>query len=78
MEELDYEQALSDLWDMISGKVFPFSKGLVSYTKGRENQTKLHEAILDLESRGLVDRKEEGYDYVVWSPVEGKVWEAKS
>jgi len=47
-----------------------YGKGMTTWPNAGDQEKRKHEGCLILESRGLIQRKQETNDYVVWSPVE--------
>ncbi len=64
-----YEKTLQWILEFIQGKIYPFGKGMTSFSCGGIHEG-LHYACLELEKRGLIKRQREGDDYIGWLPVE--------
>ena len=65
-----YEESLTALYNFVSGKSFPYTKGITTYKSSDINQRRLHNGLLELEKRGKVKRMHDEKDYVLWKPIE--------
>ncbi|KKL77160.1 hypothetical protein LCGC14_2037720 [marine sediment metagenome] len=64
------DKALAELLDFINGKTSPLCIGITTYTDRDDNQTKLHNAVKELEKSGKVRRHLEEGDSIVWMPID--------
>ncbi len=65
------DDSLSELLDLISGsgKYRCFGGGITTYPRSDDNNRKIHNGCLELEKQGLIYRKIDKPEQVLWVPV---------
>jgi len=61
------EEDLAKLYKFISGETIPYlGPGIYTYPNGDENNKIIHSGCLELEKKGLIYRKKDKPEYVLW------------